>query len=97
MCQMEKSDLTLSKGKLQSTPVPETKWSKTFIDFITDLPASSRNKGTIIVIIDKVTRMVHLAPCWKNIIATATAKLFGVRWSSYMGFLGYFIQTGRSS
>ena len=38
MCQMEKSDRTLSKGKLQSTHIPETKWSEISIDFITDLP-----------------------------------------------------------
>ena len=36
VCQMEKSDPTLSKGKLQSTHIPEAKWSEIPIDFITD-------------------------------------------------------------
>ena len=61
--QMEKSDHTVAKGKLQSTHIPKTKWSEISIDFITNLLMSSRNKDTILVIVDKVTRMVHLGPC----------------------------------
>ena len=75
MCQMEKSDHTLSKGKLQSTQIPETKWSEISIDFVKDLPTSANNKDTILVTVDKATRMVHLAPCRKNITATGTAQL----------------------
>ena len=75
VCQMEKSDHTLSKGKLQSTQIPETKWSDISIDFVTDLPKSSRNRDSILVVVDKATRMVHLAPCSKGINATDTARL----------------------
>ena len=75
VCQMEKSDHTLSKGKLQSTHIPETKWSEISIDFITDLPMSSRNRDSVLVVVDKATRMVHLAPCSKSINATDTGKL----------------------
>ena len=32
MCQVEKSDHTLSKAKLRSTHIPETKWSEISID-----------------------------------------------------------------
>ena len=72
---MEKSDHTLAKEKLQSTQIPEEKWSEISIDFITDLPMSSGNKDTVLTIVDKATRMVHLVPCRKNIRATATARL----------------------
>ena len=75
VCQMEKSDHTMSKGKLQSTQIPETKWSEISIDFVTDLPKSSRNRDSILVVVDKATRMVHLAPCSKGINATDTARL----------------------
>ena len=75
VCQMEKSDHTLSKGKLQSTHIPETKWSEISIDFITDLPTSSRNRDSVLVMVDKATRMVHLSPCSKTINATDTGKL----------------------
>ena len=79
VCHMGKSDQTLAKGKLQSTQIPEEKWSEISIDFITDLPMSSGNKDTVLTIVDMATRMVHLAPCRKNITATATA---GLLWST---------------
>ena len=75
VCQMEKSDNTLSKGKLQFTHIAESKWSEISIDFITDFPVSSRNRDSILVVMDKATRMVHLAPCSKSINAIDTGKL----------------------
>ena len=85
VCQMEKSDHTLAKGKPQSTQIPEEKWSEISIDFITDLPMSSGNKDTVLTVVDKATRIVHLAPCRKNITATATARLL---WSSVVKLHG---------
>ena len=72
---MEKSDHTLTKGKLQSALIPETKWSEICIDFMTDLRKSSRNSDSILVVVDKATRMVHLAPCSKGINANDNARL----------------------
>ena len=57
ICQVENSDHTLSKGKLQSTHIPESKWSEISIDFITDLSVSSRNRDSVLVIVDKATTM----------------------------------------
>ena len=85
VCQMEKSDHTIAKGKLQSIQIPETKWSEIFIDFVTDLPTSANNKDTILVAIDKATIMVHLALCRKNITATGTAQLL---WKIVMRYHG---------
>ena len=85
MCQIEKSDHTVAKGKLQSTQIPKTKWSKISIDFVTDLPTSANKKDTIIVTVDKATRMVHLAPCRKNITATGTAQLL---WKTLIRYHG---------
>ena len=75
VCQIEKSDHTLAKGKLMSTQIPEEKWKEICIDFITDLPTSSGNKDTVLTIVDKATHMVHLIPCSKNITVVATARL----------------------
>ena len=85
VCQMEKSDHTLAKGKLQFTQIPEKKWSEISIDFITDLPMSSGNKDTVLTVVYKATRMVHLLPCRKNITATAMAKLL---WSTVVKLQG---------
>ena len=42
---------------------------------MTDLPKSSRNRDSILVVVDKATKMVHLAPCSKGINATNTTRL----------------------
>ena len=85
VCQMEKSDHTLAKGTLMSTQIPETKWSEISIDFITDLPLSANKCDTVLVTVDKATRMVHLAPCRKNITAIGTAQLL---WNTIVRYHG---------
>ena len=87
-CQIEKSDHTLAKGNLQSTQIPETKWSEISIDFVMDLPLTANNKDTILVTVNKASRMVHLAPYKTNIIATgavasssASQLRLHLRWS----------------
>ena len=85
VCQMDKSDHTVAKGKLQSTQIPETKWCEISIDFVTNLPLTANNRDTILVTMDKATRMVHLAPCRKNITATGTAQLL---WKTVIRYHG---------
>ena len=79
MCQTEKSDHILAKGKLMSTHIPESKWSEISIDFVTDLPPSATGRDSILVTVDKAPRMVHLAPCRKNITATQDHRRGGDR------------------
>ena len=91
VCQMEQSGHTLLKGKLQSIQIPETKWSEISIDFVTDLPNSSRNRDSLLVIFNKATRTVRMAPSSKGVRATDTARqqwntvirLYGVPRISY--------------
>ena len=76
ICQTEKADHTLTRGKLQSTQIPDKKWSEVSLDFITDLPVTRSKKDAILTVVDKATRMVHLIPCRKSITAAETAKLY---------------------
>ena len=76
VCQVAKSDHTLNRGKLQSTNIPEKKWTEVSLDFITDLPVTKGMKDSILTVIDKATRMVHLIPCKKSVTAAETAKLY---------------------
>ena len=46
------------------------------LDFITDLPVTRGMKDSILIVIDKATRMVHLIPCKKSITAAEIAKLY---------------------
>ena len=75
VCQTEKSDHTLSKGKLQSVQLPQEKWQEISLDFITDLPLTRNKKDSILTVVDKATRMVHLVPCRKDVTAADTARL----------------------
>ena len=76
VCQVEKTDHTLGRGNLQSTFIPEKKWSEVSIDFVTDLPVTRSKKDSILTVVDKATRMVHLIPCRKSTTATEAAKLY---------------------
>ena len=76
VCQTEKTDHILSRGMLQSTAIPEKKWSEVSLDFITDLPVTKNKKDSILTVVDKATRMVHLIPCKKSITAAETAILY---------------------
>ena len=42
---------------------------------MTDLPKSSRNRDSILLVVNKATKMVHMAPCSKDINATNNARL----------------------
>ena len=66
VCQVEKSDHTLTCDQLQSTEIPEEKWQQVSIDFITDFPETSSGVDSIMPVIDKATRMTHVIPCSKT-------------------------------
>jgi len=44
------------------------------MDFITDLP-TVRAKNSILVVVDRLTKMAHFTPCSKSITAEETARL----------------------
>ena len=76
VCQIEKSDHTLTRGQLQNTEIPKEKWQQVSIDFITNLPETSSGVDSIMTAIDKATRMTHVIPCSKTVTAAETARLY---------------------
>ena len=62
-------------GMLQSNEVPDQPWKSIPMDFITDLPISD-GYDTILVVIDRLTKMSHFIPCNKNLDAQQFATLF---------------------
>jgi hypothetical protein len=62
-------------GLLHPLPVPNGPWLSLSMDFITDLP-SSNSKDSILVVVDRFTKMAHFIPCNKTITGEETAKLF---------------------
>ena len=75
-CQLEKSDHTLRKGSLQSLAIPEAKWQEVSVDFITDLPTVAGGEDSIMTVVDRATKMVHLIPCRKTTTAGEAARLY---------------------
>ena len=62
-------------GLLQPLPVPERPWSSISMDFITDLPMSN-SFDSVLVVVDRFSKMAHFIPCVKSVNAAQVAELF---------------------
>ncbi|KAJ9519233.1 hypothetical protein QJQ45_017889 [Haematococcus lacustris] len=76
-CKVNKSSAKKPAGLLQPLPIPERPWDSVSMDLIVKLPASGPNKyDSILVFVDRLTKMVHLVKTWESMTATQYAKLF---------------------
>ena len=66
-------------GDLQALPVPTHRWKDLSMDFVTGLPVSTDWKGesydSILVIVDRLTKMVHYEPVKVTINASGLAEV----------------------
>src|SRR5262249_26795107 len=62
LCQRNKDSTSLPSGLLQPLSIPNEPWESISMDFITHLPKTSNGFDSIIVFVDRLTKMVHLAP-----------------------------------
>ena len=62
-------------GLLRQLPVPSERWKSLSVDFIPKLP-NSEGYDTICVVIDRLTKLAHFAPCNETISAEQFANLF---------------------
>lgn len=75
-CQRIKASHQLPQGELHPLPIPTRRWESVSMDLITDLPLTERGFDTIVVFVDRLSKMVHLAPCTKSVTATELVHLF---------------------
>ena len=75
VCQVMKPDHKKKIGPFQHIAIPTRKWEQITKDLVTDLPPST-SYITITVFVDRRTKMVHFAPCTKEISADYYAQLF---------------------
>ena len=61
-------------GLLRPLPLPDQSWSSIPMDFITDLPLSEGH-DSILVVVDRFTKMAHFIPCSKAISGLETTNL----------------------
>jgi len=62
-------------GKLMLNSIPERPWTHISADFITKLPLA-QGYDSILVVVDRLTKMVHFVPTTEKISAEGLARLF---------------------
>ena len=76
ICQQVKADHQLPGGLLKPLGIPEWKWECVACDFVTGLPRSFRKNDSIWVVVDRLTKSVHLIPLKVNRTAEQLAQLY---------------------
>lgn len=75
-CQRVKAVRQKPQGELHPLPIPERRWESVSMDLITDLPQTKRGYDAIVVFVDRLSKMVHVAPCCKTVTAEQLAEIF---------------------
>ena len=80
VCQKMKTPRHHPYGELQSLPIPKQPWESVSMDMIMGLPPSadtdSKAYDTILVIVNRFTKMAQYFLVWKTIGAVDMAQLF---------------------
>ena len=74
-CQRNKSTNLKPGGLLQALHVPKCKWGSVSKDLITALPETSSGNTAIVVFVDRLSKMTHVAACKTSIGTQAFAKM----------------------
>ena len=85
-CRKCKNEHTAYPGLLQPLPIPQYSWSHVTMDFIEGLPMSER-RDTIMVVVDRFTKLAHFISLSHPFDAPAVARLFLDHICKLHGFL----------
>jgi transposase InsO family protein len=75
-CQSNKASNSFPAGLLMPLPTPEQPWDSVSVDFVTCLPMTHSGHDAVVVFVDRLTKMVHIAPTTTSVTAAETAKLY---------------------
>ena len=74
-CQRNKGPGAAPYGLLQPLPIPDFPWQSVTLNLVTDLPVCCGH-DSILVVVDRLTKLTVLSPCCKTITAPQLAQLF---------------------
>jgi len=74
-CQRNKNHTEQPAGKLMPNLIPEKPWAHISADFITKLPLA-QGYDSILVVVDRLTKIVHFIPTTEKMLAEGLAGLF---------------------
>jgi hypothetical protein len=70
VCRRIKAEHQRPAGTLQPLAIPEWKWDKVQMDFITGFPRSQKGHDAILVVIDQFSKVAHFLPVKETITAS---------------------------
>ena len=62
VCRSVKPSNQVPAGEAQSLQIPGRRWESVSVDFIAGLPKTKRGRNSIVVFVDRLTKMAHFVP-----------------------------------
>jgi transposase InsO family protein len=84
-CQRNKSRNQLPIGVLNSLEVPTHRLEQVTLDFVMELSRTSSGYDAIVVIVDRLSKIVRFCPTTSDVDAVGSAKLFFNNWYRHYG------------
>jgi len=75
-CQLVKVEHQHPAGLLQPLPIPEWKWEIISLDIITGLPKNAKQHDSIMVVVDKLSKVAHFIPVKSTYKVVNIAEIF---------------------
>ena len=75
VCMMAKTHGN-NAGLYTPLPIPNMPWEEVSLDFVLGLPTTKRNKYSILMVVDRFSKMAHFVPCNKSNDASHVADLY---------------------
>src|SRR5215216_2541243 len=76
VCSRVKAEHQKPTGLLQPLPIPDWKWDKIGMDFITGLPRTRSGYDSIWVVVDRLTKVAHFIPVKTTYTSAKLAKIY---------------------